>query len=378
VNNTLSSDVKIGEIAYAAGPSELSYFSGCVELAGKLVLWGDELYPNRLLLSDPNKPDVFANIEERYSPPFGGSEIIRCVVTTGDYLVVFKETGIYLWDGVADKPLVINNTIGIGGPHTAKLITSGDKTLKEDEVRSIVMFQNKDGVYKLSVSTDSYLITKVSEQIADYFKPAKSAYIGDSYINDLSAEYEPVSDTYRLFLSDRTLVYSIGTDEWYPYWDYALVPTCGLSCVGPSDDNILLYGTDEGHILIADEVTTDRSTSNAATKIEHEIKTRPIFLSEENFNAVTGTLREIWTEMLEDTGAIIITLYTNRETTGSELSTPLAPSLSNSDVSVIIQRFDMSSTEINCFQLKFASSTLNQKMEIYSFDYHYDQLLTYE
>jgi len=376
LDGALSATVQVAEIYYASWPETLNEYTGCVEFLGKLALWGDVRYANRLLLSDYDRPDFLCNTVERYSPPFGAIDpILNCAVV-GDYIVVYKERGIFLWDGAASQPLTVSSSIGIASSKSLAIISSGDRTLKENESRLILMHQNREGVYKLAISGSSFLMTKVDEQIRNYFLPAESEYIGDVHITNLQACYEKTTDTYRLFLPDRVLAYSIGTMEWLPPWEYELVPNTMLDTIGPDDEHLVVAGTNGGFIQRMELVASDRDSSNAEVAIEHKLKTRPIYSSVENIPAITGLLRKTWLELATDSGTITYKLYKNHATSGAEVAEPDAASLIESGKSVKVQRFDHSLEDTICFQAELISNTIGQQMEVYSITYQLEQIRT--
>lgn len=367
----LSATTYIAEMVYAAWPKALHPFSGCVEYDGKLVLWGEKHYGNRLLVSPYNRPDQFAFHSDRYTIPFGGSDPVLNCIPIGDYLMVFKRKGIYLTDRNYSSLTTLSTETGLASPHTAVLISSGDRTVKEDETKNIIMWQDRDGVYK---ATEDLQITKVSSQIRNYFLPDKSEYIGDDYITSLSAYYHSPTDTYRLVLPEQTLAYSIGTSEWLPLWEYELTPLCGLYCLGPDDQATTLIGTSEGLLVEAEKVTSDRDESNTQVAIEHYGITRPIYLTGDNLVAGEGAIRKIWTECKADSGTWNLWKYINWATTPTVVETPAEPSLSNSGYNIVVQRFDLGDEAAKCFQLKFHSNTIDQILEFYSFNYQVDLL----
>ncbi len=376
VDGALSTGVKIAEILYASWPEALGTYTGCIEFLGKLALWGDKHYPNRLLLSDYDKPDFFCNKVERYSPPFGASDSIINCATIGNYIIVYKEQGIFMWDGEAAKPLVISTDIGLASPKTLVLISSGDRTLKERESRTILIHQDRGGIYKLTVDSDGYQIAKISDQIRNYFLPAETEYIGDVNITNLQAYYEKTTDTYRLVLPTITLSYSVGTVEWLPIWSYALNLSVGLSSIGPDNEYIVLAGTDDGFLLRLEQVTSDRDSSNTIIAINHKIKTRPIYASEEGILAITGVLRKTWIEVETDSGTITYRLYKNQASTGSLITEPEAPTLTKADAEIQVQRFDHSLEDTVCFQIELESDTIDQQLQLYRLAYQLERIRT--
>jgi hypothetical protein len=138
IDAALSANPEITEIVYASWPKTLRPVKGCVEFNGQLILWGESRYPNRLIVSPYNRPDQLCNIEERYSIPFGSEEPIKCCLVLGDNLAVLKESGFYLVASDLTTMTKATQDVGIAGAKTAVVIESGDKTLKEDELLSIL------------------------------------------------------------------------------------------------------------------------------------------------------------------------------------------------------------------------------------------------
>jgi hypothetical protein len=369
----MSANVRITGMLYASKPDDFPSASGCMELDGRLVLWGNEEYPNRLIRSAYGKPDHMCNIVEKYTVPFGGEDKIKCCTLLGNVVFVFKEQETYVINRDFEEPNLIAN-VGIASPKTLAVANCGVKILNTEESLSVALWQAYDGIY---IASSSGYIKKISEPIREYFDPQKSSYIGKANIDTLSGFYSPLDCTYRLLLPSTELVYSVTNDEWFPYWKREMILDCGIVILNEEEEYVLLGAGSDGLIMHLDEDTTDKTTANADKKIEHEIETRAIPLDEQ-MSIVSGYLRGLWAHFKEDIGNITVTIYVNYATTGVEENTPDEISLSNSDVTELTQLLQLSQSDVSSFKIKFSSSMNDQSMEIYSLTYWTESFKLYE
>ncbi|MHA2069819.1 MAG: hypothetical protein ACXABY_36100, partial [Candidatus Thorarchaeota archaeon] len=118
---TLSDDVHIYALFYAAHPNALPVANGCIEFKGRLFIWEPD--ENRLHFSTLTSPDSFSGVDSGYTDSFGGKDEIIHVAKFYNELVVFKKNSVWLLEGYSPATfgiLQISSTVGLASPMTAK------------------------------------------------------------------------------------------------------------------------------------------------------------------------------------------------------------------------------------------------------------------
>lgn len=289
----LSADVNVAAIFYASWPDEMPTVDGVVEYNGRGVYWGPFEYPNRLLISPYDRPDQLADLDDSYSPPFGGLDRIKCCGVFGEYLLVLKEKGVFLMSESSAGSFSVKQLtaeVGISSPKSLAIAEVGESNLKKEEVIITAIWEDLDGFYKISYGGN---ILKISEMVKNYYDPEKSEYIGDANVGNTQGYISPMDGTYRAVLSDRELVYNIKRSEWYPPW-IREIPLAAASVIkGTLNQYVVVGGSSNGLLLRIDYGTADYDTDNVAHNIDQRLITRTFFLDETN-PIIKGFLRGLW------------------------------------------------------------------------------------
>lgn len=369
----LGADCAVYMIVYAPFPEVLPTYDGCVEFKGRLLVWGDPEFPNRLRYSALAKPDCLSGSDSGYTRPFGDEKKILCAKRFYNELIVWKEDSIFLLEGHSPDTfgiLQISDRIGLASPKSAQVIQLGSPTMHKDEPLSIAIWQEVDGVYL----HDGRKPKKVSMPVDHYFNTEYSTAIAAANIRNRQAFMDPINNEYHLLLPTKELVYNFVTDEWYPPWTRQIALKTGLSLRGSSNRNHTYGGSSSGFIMRLENDTTDKNTSNADVAISHSIKTRGIGAAEKGLIVpFEFTLRKLWARFKARTaGSITTKTFKNSATSGTTQSTPEAMSMINSGYNMAVPGLTLSEYRCNCFQVEFALNTVDQEMEVWSMPYELD------
>lgn len=383
-DDTLDTDVRLYVCVYAALPEELPAYDGCVNFKGRLFLWGDPEFPNRLRYSTKASPFAFSGSDSRYTDAFGDAKKILCAIPFYNELIVFKEDSIWLLEG--DNPnnfgtLKISDTIGLASPKSALVIETGYPTAHRDEPLSVALWQEVDGTYIL----DGRKPKKISDPVDRYFNPEYTECIGASDIRSLQAYADPNNNEYHLLTpSDGELVYNYVTDEWYPPWERKIVATTGLWFRGKSSGSYprkYTYGASAaGWVMRLETDTADKTVANADEPIEHYIKTRALTGKDIGID-YEFLLKHLWaTFKSQSAGSITCSYFKDQASTGVSMSTPTSPTLVNSGYNLVTERLDEREDWMSCVAFKFLLDTIDQEMEIYQIMYEINKrsLLDYD
>lgn len=371
---SLSADTRLYLVFYAAAPETLPAYSGCIEFKGRLCLWGDPEFPNKLRFSQFDKPFCFTGLDSGFSDPLGYENTIKVVKKFHNELLVWKEDSVWLIEGYNMKTfgaMKITDQVGCASPKSAQVVEVGFPGMHRDEPLMIAIWQDVDGIYVL----DGRKPRKVSMPIDQYFNPEyTSTCISAANIDALDSFVDRVNNEYHLLLpSGVELVYNFVSDEWYPPWARQIALSCGLYLRG-TDDRFYTYGgSSSGFVMKLETDTADKTTANADSAIEHYVQTRAISFKQEQGITLRFNLRHVYVEAKAQTaGTIVTTSYVDRATSGTTEAKPSAMSLINTGYSLAVPRLDISRLNINCFELKFSLNTVDQEMEIYSLVYEVD------
>lgn len=381
----LSADLRIYLVVYLTAPLALPAYDGCVEFKGRLALWGDPEFPNRMRISQFDKPFSFTGLDAGYSEPLGYADPILVAKKFYSELIIWKKSSIFLLEGYNMSTFGsarVTSTLGIASPKTAQVVESGYTAIHADEPKMIAIWQAVDGVYVF----DGRKPRKVSGPIDQYFNPEYSTCIAAADINSLDSFVDYSNSEYHLLLPTAIggvteLVYQWENDEWYPPWTRAIALTCGMFlrgwyAAGSSFERFYTYGgSASGFVMRLEYDTSDKNASNADVAISNYIKLRAIGIESEQGIIMKFMLRRLYVEAKAQTaGALTTTLFVDRSTTGETVSTPAALSLVNSGYSVAFPRLDFSRPQIKCFELKLALNTIDYEMELYGIVYELEVL----
>lgn len=371
---TLDTNTRIFLVQYMPFPESLPAYDGCVEFKGRLFLWGDPEYPNRLRYSAKDMPDCFSGRDSGYTDQFGDMKKVLCAVPFYNELIVFKEDSVFLLEGYSPGTfgvLKVSNTVGLASPKTAHVVEVGYKGMHEDEPMSIAIWQDVDGVYVF----DGRKPKKASPPVDDYFNVEYSNCIAAASIRNRQAFTDKLNNEYHFLLPSDELVYNYLTDEWYPIWSRALDLDTGL-CFKGTDDRFYTYGaTSAGFVMKLETDTTDKNASDADVKIDHSIKTRAIGAVQKSSPTHKFTFRNLWAEFkAQSSGTVTTKTFKNNATSGTTQSSPSAMSMVNSGYSVACPKLNISLQDCDCVQIEFSESTADVEMEIRGITYTLDVL----
>lgn len=358
-------------VVYAPFPEALPTYDGCIEFKGRLFVWGDPEYPNRLRYSALDRPDCLSGSDSGYTEPFGDQKKILCAKRFYNELIVLKEDSVFLLEGYSPETfgtLKIADTVGLASPKTAHVVEVGSPSMHRDELLSIAIWQDVDGIYVL----DGRKPRKASLPIDHYFNTEyTSTVIAAASIRNRQAFVDPLTNEYHFLLPAGELVYNYVTDEWYPPWEREIDLVTGISLRGTTNRNHTYGGSSGGFVMLLENDTTDKNTSNADVAISHSIKTRAIGPAEQGSRApMDFTLRKIWSRLkARSAGSLTTNTFKNMATSGTAQSTPEAMSMINAGYSVATPGLTLSEYRCTCFQVEFALNTVDQEMEIWSMPY---------
>lgn len=365
----LSTSVSIYLVLYAPFPETLPTYDGCVEFKGRLILWGDPEYPNRLRFSALDHPDCFSGSDSGYTDPFGDMKKILCVKQFYNELIVFKEDSVWLLEGYSPQTfgtLKIADTVGLASPKSAVVVETGSPSMHADEPLSIAIWQDVDGVYVL----DGRKPRKASLPVDRYFNIEYSECIAAASIRNRQAGVDPLNNEYHLLLPTEELVYNYITDEWYPPWEREIDLATWISLKGTDNRYYVYGGSSAGLVIRLETDTTDKTTANADKAISHSVKTRAISVQQKNSTFVEFVLRGLWAELKAQTGGTLtVKVFKNMASTGVSESTPQAMSMVNTGYAIATPGLDLDYEGCTCFQVEFALNTADQEMELWSMTY---------
>ena len=368
----LSASVSIFMMVYAPFPEVLPAYDGCVQFKGRLMVWGDPEFPNRLRFSALDRPDCFSGSDSGYTDPFGDMKKVLCAIPFHNELIVFKEDSVFLLEGYNKQTfgiMKIADRIGLASPKTAVVIETGSPAMHKDEALSIAIWQDVDGIYML----DGRKPRKCSLPIDRYFNQEYSECIAKTSIRNRQAFSDPLNNEYHFLLPSGELVYNYITDEWYPPWDRELDLDTGLVLKGTDNRYYTYGGTSGGFVCQLESDTTDKNVSDEDVKIDHSIKTRAIAVDQKVSTFVEFVLRGLWTELkARSSGSIVTTVFKNMKTTGVVEAIPQAMSMVNSGYGIATPGIDLDYENCACFQVEFSSSVADKEMEIWSMLYELD------
>ena len=377
---TLSDDCRIYQIVYASAPLELPSYDGCIEFKGRLVLWGDPEFPNKLRVSQYEKPFCFTGVDSGYTDAMGYRDKILAVKRFYNELIIWKKSSIWLLEGynmVTFGTMRLTSTLGIASPKTAQVVETGYPAMHAEEPLMVAIWQAVDGVYVL----DGRKPKKVSGPVDQYFNPEYDTCIAAEDITSLDSFVDLVNNTYHLLLPTAIdgvteLVYNYITDEWYPPWSREIPLTCGTYLRGWNDtlggeERFYPYGgSASGFVMRLETDTTDKDTSNQDVAIEHSIRSRAISFRQDQGISLKFTLRRLMLEAkAQDVGSPTTTLYIDQKSTGETLHDFQAMSLVRNGYTLAYPTLSVSKTQIVCFEAEWSMEANDHEMEIYSFSY---------
>jgi hypothetical protein len=360
---------RIYTIVYAPMPIALPSYDGCVQFKDRLFVWGDPEYPNRLRYSAKGKPDCFCGADSGYTDAFGDMSKVVCAKRFYNELAVFKKNSVWLLEGNSPETfgkVEIADTVGAASPKTVQVSEAGYPSMHSNEVLSILLWQDTDGVYVL----DGRKPKKVSLPVDQYFNPESSSCISTTNIVLLQAFMDRTNCEYHLLIPGSVeLVYNYVTDEWYPPFSRGLIPTTGI-CLRGTDNRYYTFGAVTGWILKLETDTSDKNASNEDVAITHYVKTRGICAKQDQAATFVFTFRELWAEIkARSAGTVVVNSYQDGATSGTSQASPTAMSMINSGYNFAYPYLSISDSGCMMMQLYFGAATIDWEVEIYSFLY---------
>lgn len=361
-----STTVRVYACTYIPFPEVLPAYNGCVEFKGRLILWGDPEFPNRLRFSAKDHPTCFAGNDSGYTDrAFGDAKKILCAMRFYNELIIFKEDSVHLLEGEGPGTfgiLRVTDKVGLASPKSAQVSEVGFPNMKTDEPMTIAIWQDVDGMY----SFDGRKTKKISFPIENYFNPEYAACITAATIKSRQAFVDPINDEYHFLLPAGELVYNYSRDEWCPPWARSISIDTGLS-FRANDGRFYSYGASSaGFIVRLETDTADKNVANADVAIDHSIKTRAL-----SVKALPGimifTLRGLWAELKARTvGTIVTETFYNLYATGVVQAVPSAMSMVSTVAAIVVPKLDMSIENCKYIQVECSLDEIDQEMEIYS------------
>jgi hypothetical protein len=364
----LSTDVRIYAIAYGAYPETLPYYNGCVEFKGRLLIWGDPEYPNRLRYSARDAPFCFNGMDSGYTDTFGDMSEILCAVKFYNELIVFKKHGVWLLEGESPGTfgtLQITNRVGLASLRSVVVAEIGFPGAHKDEAMTIAIWQDIDGIYTF----DGRKTKKESYAVDNYFNPESGNCIAAASIRSLQAFNDSINNEYHLLLPSVELVFNYVTAEWYPPWDRKIVLATGLSFRANDNREYTYAASADGFVMRLETDTSDKTTANVDEPIDHSVKTRAVAIDETG-KIIRFGLRRLLAEFKTQTaGSPVTKTFKDLDSTGVTQAIPQAMSMVESGYNMTVPHLTMSIEDCRCFQVEFSLDVVDQEMEIYSFGY---------
>lgn len=380
-----SAEVRLYTILYAPYPDTLPSYDGCVEFKGRLFVWGDPEYPNRLRFSARRSPFCFCGYDSGYTDAFGDMKKVLCAIKFYNELLVFKEDSVWLLEGedtFSFGVLKITDTVGLASPKTARVVEVGSPTMHSEEPLSVAIWEDTDGIYM----SDGRKPRKVSAPIDHYFNVEYTqTAIEAAKINSCQAFIDRLNNEYHFLVpysatqDDVELVYNYVLDEWYPPWERRVggednYIVTALTLRGTNNRIFTYGGNDAGKIYLLDDKdeTADKDNSEDDVAIEHFIKTRAIGAEQEQGPIAKFNLRKIWAELKSRTeGTIVVEIYVDQSTSPDDADTM---SMINTGYDLTIPHIDLSLSDCGAFQGHFSLNEIDYEMEIYAIIYELEHI----
>lgn len=370
----LSTTVRIYAALYAIQPDALPAYSGCVEFKGRLFVWGDPQYKNRLRYTSYGRYDCFSGKDAGYTDIFGGEDSILCAIKFYNELVVFKRSGVFLLEGYSPSTfgiLKLASDVGIASPKSAQNIEVGYAGMHADESVSIVLWQDTDGVYAM----DGRKPKKISGPVDQYFNIEYSSCIAAANIESLQAFTDYTNNEYHLLIPTYELVYNCLTGEWYPPWQRQIALTTGIRLRGTDNRYYTYGGSASGFVMRLENDTTDKTTANADQTIVHKIVTRGIaalvaddsgkmYFSPTLRFAIHGANAFV---KARSSGTFTVKAYYDLATSATTLTS--SASAVNSGKSFANPEVAISQSNLTAIQFEFYAATADFELELWSFSY---------
>lgn len=368
-----SEDVRIWGITYIPFPETLAFTDGCIEFKGRLFTWGDPEYPNRLRFSAKDKPDCFSGTDSGYTEQFGDKDKVLLVKRFYNELLIWKKGEVYLLEGYSPSTfgsLRVSDTVGIASPSSGQVIESGVPVMHRDEVLTVAIWQEVDGIYML----DGRKPKKISLPVDQFFNSEYSSCISAANIRNRQSFLDRLNNEYHFLLGDGELVYNYVRDEWYPKWDRYVELSCGLNFKS-NDNRFYSYGANTtGFIFRLENGTAvDKDTANASQNIVSKIKSRAISATQKDSTTMRMTFRKLWLEAKQVTGGSVVTnFYPDLASSGTVLLTPTAFNLERTGYGLAIPELYDRKEQLDCFQIELVCT--GYELEVYSMLYEIDIL----
>lgn len=363
----IGADTEMYLTLYAPQPESLGDYNGCAEFNGDLYLWGDRAYGNRLRYANWAHIDCFVGPQAGYTAPFGDESPVKRAINLDKYLIVLKDSSV--WGMGLDRvPFRICDGTGIASPQSAVVSEIGVSNMKKDELVKVLIWQDTDGIYMFDGQTT---VKKISPPIDHYFNPEYSTAISTDNIDNLSAFMDHNNDEYHLCVPDQERVFSTRTLEWYPAFVREMPLSCGITIKTPSGRKRTYGGTETGFLLLLENDTTDKDSSNADVAIIQALATRELEVPE----ILSFNLRRLWFEFKNKvSGSTGIYIYKNGESAVVDFETVSMAHATDSSANYVRPMLDMSLQRINSFKLYFYCSTADVQMQIHNLFYEIEAI----
>lgn len=279
--NDTNDQMRIWKLRGISAPrttAEIGKFNWVSNFKNRLFLFGAEKSPNLGEFSAYQLPYALSGEDTSDSWPrvaFGDKDEINCAVNFFNEIIVFKRHEVWMMEG--DSPdtfgtLLLDDTIGCAAPETAKLVrTWVNLPDGRKDFRHAVFFMSQDGIW----GVDGVKVWKLSEDIDNYFNPAKAESIKTGYRDLSSAYFDPVENEYHVFLwsgATPTLlefVYNSQHEKWNGPFVRLSPCICGESVLDSDDDRLSYGGGSDGIMYRLETGSNDVYTNGTVGAIDN-------------------------------------------------------------------------------------------------------------
>ena len=297
------------------------------------LLWNNTLwlcndqvqYKNAILGFAPKTCSV-ANGTQVYTDNLGDDEELVAGTTLFsrfggsiyDNMILFKRNATYMMDGKdtsSYKPYCVSSKVGCVAPLTVQTCDTSYE-VAPNLMKHIILWQSSEGIE----SFDGNAISLISEDIEDFFNPARSNYINPDLVSTFSSFYDEQNQEYHWLCvtgtnTQRELVYDLRYKKWFEIdRGTGKKLLCGFSVSDPYGNNYTYGGTVDGYLE-----RLENGTNFDGNPIVYDLWTidNPLNIKE-NVDYIFGLryLKILCTSKNSENISITATVYANTDLTG--------------------------------------------------------------